>query len=55
MRDDIKTMELLKIPHGYKVALPLTVGYPDEKPNPRPRIPLEDIMYNEVFGHRRGQ
>ena len=55
MRDDIKTMELLKIPHGYKVALPLTVGYPDESPNPRPRIALADIIYHEVFGQRRGQ
>ncbi|MBW2000302.1 MAG: nitroreductase family protein [Deltaproteobacteria bacterium] len=53
MRDDVKIMELLKIPHGYKVALPLTVGYPDESPNPRPRIPLEDIIFHEAFGKRR--
>ena len=55
MRDDIKTMELLKIPHGYKVALPLAIGYPDESPNPRPRIPLEELIYYEAFGQRRAE
>ena len=55
MRDDIKTMDLLKIPHGYKVALPLAIGYPDENPNPRPRIALEGLIYHEAFGQRRGE
>ncbi len=53
MRDDVKTMELLKIPHGYKIALPLAIGFPDESPNPRPRIPLEELRYYEAFGQRR--
>jgi nitroreductase len=53
MRDDIKTMELLEIPHGYKIALPLAIGWPDENPNPRPRIPLEELIYYETFGQRR--
>jgi len=51
--DDHKTMELLKVPHGYKVALPLAVGYPDESPRPRPRWALEDIVFYEEFGKRR--
>ena len=53
--DDHKTMELLKVPHGYKVALPLAVGYPDESPGPRPRWALEDIVFYEEFGKRRGR
>jgi nitroreductase len=61
--DEIETAKLLKIPHGYKVALPLAVGYPDESPGPRPRwaledIPrwaLEDILYHEEFGKRRAK
>jgi nitroreductase len=53
MRDDIKTMELLNVPHGYKIVAPLAIGYPDESPNPRPRLPLEDIVYYEAFGERR--
>ena len=53
MRDDIKAMDLLKIPHGYKIALPIAVGWPDENPNPRPRIPLEDLISYDTFGQRR--
>ncbi len=53
MRDDIKIMELLKVPHGYKVVMPLAIGYPDESPNPRPRLPLEEVIYYEEFGQRR--
>ena len=55
MRDDIKLMEMLKVPHGYKIVCPLAVGYPDESPNPRPRLPLEDIVYYEEFGQRRAK
>jgi nitroreductase len=53
MRDDIKTMNLLKIPRGYKIIAPLAIGYPDESPNPRPRLPLEEIIFYEEFGKRR--
>jgi nitroreductase len=53
--DEVKTAKLLKIPHGYKVALPLAVGYPDESPRPRPRWALEDILYHEEFGKRRAE
>jgi nitroreductase len=53
MRDDIKVMELLKIPHGYKVIAPLAIGYPDESPNPRPRLSLEEIIFYEKFDRRR--
>jgi nitroreductase len=53
--DETETNKLLKVPHGYKVALPLAVGYPDESPGPRPRWALEDITYYEEFGKRRGK
>ena len=53
--DEVETATLLKIPQGYKVALPLAVGYPDESPGPRPRWPLEDILYVEEFGKRRAE
>jgi len=55
MRDDIKTMQLLKIPHGYKIFAPMAIGYPDENPNPRPRLKLEEIVFYEEFGKRRSQ
>jgi nitroreductase len=53
MRDDIKVMKLLKIPYGYKVVAPVAIGYPDESPNPRPRLSLEEIIFYEEFGRRR--
>ena len=53
--DEVETTRLLKIPHGYKVALPLAIGYPAESPGPRPRWALEDIVYYEAFGKRREQ
>ena len=53
--DEVETTRLLKVPHGYKVALPLAVGYPAESPGPRPRWALEDIVYHEEFGKRREQ
>jgi nitroreductase len=53
MRDDIKVMKLLKIPHGYKVIAPLAIGYPDESPNPRPRLSLEEIIFYEEFDRGR--
>ena len=53
--DEVEATRLLKVPHGYKVALPLAVGYPAESPGPRPRWALEDIVYHEEFGKRREQ
>jgi nitroreductase len=53
--DEVETAKLLKIPHGFKVALPLAVGYPAESPGPRPRWVLEDIWYCEEFGQRRAE
>jgi nitroreductase len=53
MRDDIKVMKLLKIPHGYKIIAPLAVGYSDESPNPRPRLSLKEIIFYEEFERRR--
>jgi nitroreductase len=53
MRDDIKVMKLLKIPYGYKVVAPVAIGYPDESPNPRPRLSLEEIIFYEEFNRRR--
>jgi len=55
MRDDMKVMNLLKVPHGYKVIAPVAIGYPGESPNPRPRLSLEEITFYEEFDRRRNQ
>lgn len=53
MRDDEKMMELLKVPHGYKIIAPIVIGYPIEVQGPRPRLSLEEITYYEEFGRRK--
>jgi nitroreductase len=37
--------------HLYPVAL-FAVGYPDEKPEPKPRKPLSEIVHLESYGNR---
>jgi nitroreductase len=53
MRDDMKVMKMLKIPHGYKIIAPVAIGYPGESPNPRPRLSLDEIVFYGEFGKRR--
>jgi len=55
MRDDIKTMKLLNVPHGYKIVAPVAIGYPAESRNPRPRLELDEIVFYEELGKRRKQ
>jgi nitroreductase len=39
-----KVHELLKLPDNIAVASLLTLGYPDQDPPPRPRLPLENLI-----------
>lgn len=52
VRDEKKVKELLKIPHEYTVDAIIALGYPDEQPKPRPRLPLEEITFYEEFGRK---
>ena len=51
-RDGEKTEKLLGVPEGIFVHYVISLGYPDESPNPRPRKPLYDIVYAEEYGRR---
>jgi len=51
-RDLRKVKALLKVPHQVHVPYIISIGYPDESPNPRPRKPLQDIVYYDVYGNR---
>ena len=58
MHDDTKTSqsyisEILNIPENIRVEAIVAIGYPDESPKPRPRLPLEEIVYYEEFGRGR--
>lgn len=50
--DKAKVGELLKVPPNKEVMACLTLGYPDEDPDARPRKPLEDLMYIDHYGVR---
>ena len=55
-RDAIKFKKLLKIPAGmgeYKVLACLSLGWPlEERKHPRPKLPLEELVYYEEFGRK---
>ena len=48
--------EILKIPTGmgeYKVIAYVAIGWPKEqRKHPRPKLPLEDLVYWEEFGNK---
>lgn len=41
----------LEIPQNADIVVLVAIGVPDEAPSPRPRKPLEEIAFNEKFGH----
>lgn len=43
---------MLQIPKTYKVLTAISVGYPDEDPKPRPRLPLDELIFYGVFGRK---
>ncbi|MDP6179975.1 MAG: nitroreductase family protein [Desulfatiglandales bacterium] len=55
-RDAAKFKKILKIPTGmgeYKVIAYVAIGWPAEKrKHPRPKLPLEDMVYWEEFGRK---
>jgi nitroreductase len=50
--DKDKVAELLGVPANRTVAVCLTVGYPDESPEARPRKPLEELVHQNHYGVR---
>jgi len=47
--DEEKIKEILSIPENVKVVALLTVGYPDETPEPKPRKSLDEIIYYNYY------
>ena len=48
--DHLRAEEVLGVPQGFTVVELMPVGYPDEKPDPRPRKSLEEFVYYNAFG-----
>jgi nitroreductase len=51
-RDLRKVKALLGVPNQVHVPYVLSVGFPDESPNPRPRKPVSEIVYYNTYGNQ---
>lgn len=47
---DDKVLEILGVPSGYYNTGVLAIGYPDESPKQRPRVPMETLVYRNRYG-----
>ncbi|MDR1205089.1 MAG: nitroreductase family protein [Peptococcaceae bacterium] len=50
VRDELKLKEYFKIPEEYKAISIISIGATSRMPRPRPRLPLEEIVFTEKFG-----
>lgn len=50
--DPEKVAEYLGVPKGFVVTVCMTLGYPAESPEPRPRKSLEELIFWEKYGER---
>ncbi len=50
IRDEERMKELLGIPEGYKAISVLSVGHPTRPHRPRPRLPINELVFNEKWG-----
>jgi len=48
MFDSAKTKSMLGLDDRYDVVALLPIGYPEQSPGPRPRVPLEELILKEV-------
>jgi nitroreductase len=51
--DKEKVGALLGVPSNRSVAVCMTLGYPDESPEARPRKPLEELVHYNHYGVRQ--
>ncbi|MBI4320777.1 MAG: nitroreductase family protein [Chloroflexi bacterium] len=51
VRDEELANQLLHVPRGYKLITTVTLGYPARIPGPRPRKPLDELVFYERFGN----
>jgi nitroreductase len=47
--DNTKVKEILLLRDRYEPVVLLPVGFPAERPKPRPRLTLEDILIKEIY------
>jgi nitroreductase len=49
IRDEERIKDLLEVPEGFKAVSIISLGHPDRVPNPRPRIPIHELVYKEKW------
>lgn len=50
IRDEEHIKQLLAIPEGFKAISIISIGHPTRPHRPRPRLPLNEIVFSEQFG-----
>ena len=50
IRDEERIKALLGIPEGYKAVSILSVGHPTRPHRPRPRLPMNELVFTEKWG-----
>ncbi len=50
VRDEMKMKDHFKVPEEYKIFAIISIGVPARIANPRPRIPLHELTFNEEYG-----
>jgi nitroreductase len=50
IRDEERIKDLLGIPEGFKAVSILSVGHPAREHRPRPRLPINELVFNEKWG-----
>src|SRR5512139_1609950 len=50
MRDEERIKALLGMPEGFKAVSILSVGHPTRPHRPRPRLPMNELVFSETWG-----
>ncbi len=50
IRDEERLKDLLGVPEGFKTVSIIAVGHPTRPHRPRPRLPLNELVYDEKWG-----
>jgi nitroreductase len=52
IRDEERIKGILDIPEGFKAISIISVGHPTRPHRPRPRIPINDLVFSEKWGEK---
>lgn len=52
IRDELRIKELLSIPEGFKAISIISIGHPTRPHRPRPRLPINEIVFSEIWGEK---